>query len=115
MNNNTTIQLLILDESLNDAEHASSAIRTLGYIIKATRVADFEELTKKIERNQYDICLFCLDSLSPTPFEDLLGTLIKYKKTLPVIALPSAKSQYDTAKLMRPGLWMLSIKVITIT
>lgn len=103
MNNDSTIQLLILDASLNDAEHASSAIRTLGYATKATQVVDLQALTEKLTTDQYDVCLCCLASLSPTPFEDVTGTLKKHQKNLPIITLVDTKSPFNTAKLMKLG------------
>ena len=87
LNSDSIIRLLILDESLNDAEHASSAIRTLGYAVKSTRVIDIDELTERLKVEQFDICLCCTSSLEPVPVKDLVGTIAREGQHLPVIGL----------------------------
>ncbi|MEM7293048.1 MAG: EAL domain-containing protein [Pseudomonadota bacterium] len=103
MTNDSVIRLLILDESLNDAEHASSAIRTLGYAVKSTRVLDLEELADKLASEQFDVCLCCMSSLSPVPLGDLVGTIAREGQHLPVVALSSPGESLTTAELMKTG------------
>jgi len=99
----TTIRLLILDESLNDAEHVSSAIRTLGYDVKSARVSDLPQLVEKLGSERFDVCLCCLNSLSPAPLGKLTGSIAKQGQRLPVVVLVESKSKRTTAELMKEG------------
>ena len=103
MNNESVIRLLILDDSLNDAEHASSAVRTLGFAVKSTRVVDMDDMYEKITGEQFDVCLCCLASLAPTSIEDITGMIAKQGQRPPVVAWTDPTSQSVTAELMKAG------------
>ncbi|MEM7208231.1 MAG: EAL domain-containing protein [Pseudomonadota bacterium] len=103
MSNDSVIRLLVLDESLNDAEHATSAIRTLGYAVKSARVLDLQELVERLKSEQFDLCLCCVATLSPLPLSDLVGTVSREGQHLPIIAMRSPRDNTSTADMMKAG------------
>lgn len=102
MNKDSTIRLLILDASLNDAEQVNSAIRTLGVAVRSARIEDLATLAGKLRHEQYDLCLCCLASLQ-APLKELCDCISESGNSLPVVALTDPQHHTSPAAFISQG------------
>ena len=101
-NTDTAIKLLIIEQSLNDAESEISALRNAGLAVHATKAIDQESLYEALEETKYDIIL----CLANHPSLELSSTLAVCKKACEnaVFIVIYREREYETLmQAMREG------------
>lgn len=86
MKSESTLHLIVVDDSSNDAEAVSSMLRNTGHAVRTTRAEDDEDLRKALDQQQWDMVLTKLE----IPFFNALDVLSMVERTgmdLPVILL----------------------------
>jgi diguanylate cyclase (GGDEF)-like protein/PAS domain S-box-containing protein len=96
------LRLLIVDDSPDDAELASTVLRRHGYMLKQNRVQDLPGLQTALDKGHWDaaVCEHALAHLNPQIAYD---TIKRAGLDLPFLILARAVSDEDTVKVMRAG------------
>jgi diguanylate cyclase (GGDEF)-like protein/PAS domain S-box-containing protein len=87
----STLHLIVVDDSSNDAEAVSNMLRNAGHAVRTTRAEDDEDLRDALERQSWDMILTKLE----IPFFsalDVLSVVEQNSLDLPVIVLADPKS-----------------------
>lgn len=99
---NTTVHLLILDPSQNDAESLVSLLRNSGKATRAHRITSEEDLEETLKSGSWDLLLardieqeFCAD--------DALAMIRRLDKDIPFILLTGEYDRERTVTVMRGG------------
>jgi len=90
----STLHLIVIDDSSNDAEVVSNMLRNAGHAVRTTRAEDDEDLRKALEQQHWDMILTKLE----IPFFSTLDVLSVVEQTgrdLPVIILADPKSDME--------------------
>ncbi|MDZ7747549.1 MAG: EAL domain-containing protein [Halofilum sp. (in: g-proteobacteria)] len=85
MNSNSTIRLLVVSEAPESAERVASLMRTAGYAVKPTTVADPDALGKALANGSVDVALHVLDT-NDVELGDTLGAIRERGLFVPVLA-----------------------------
>jgi diguanylate cyclase (GGDEF)-like protein/PAS domain S-box-containing protein len=96
------LRLLIVDDSPDDAELASTVLRRHGYMLKQNRVQDLAGLQAALDKGHWDavICEFGLAHLNMQVAQDLLR---RAGLDLPLVVYTRAIGDDDLIKVMRAG------------
>jgi len=81
-----TNKILIIDDSVNDAENTASQIRNAGLTVRLFTVESEDELTELIKSEPLDLILCATQSIDPE-IESLLQIAKQSGKDIPIIAL----------------------------
>lgn len=96
----SSIRLLIVDASLDDAENANQALRKLGVGIRITRVSSLAEVGEALADSEFDLMLCSLETLA---IDELVGELRARQCDTPVIALTSPDNPVDICNILQQG------------
>ncbi|KXS53878.1 MAG: response regulator receiver modulated diguanylate cyclase/phosphodiesterase with PAS/PAC sensor(s), partial [Marinobacter sp. T13-3] len=100
--NNTTVHLLILDPSQNDAESVVSLLRNAGRATRAHRITSEEDLEEALKTSTWDLVL-ARDLEQEFGPDDVLAIIKRMDKDIPFILLTEAFDHDRTVGIMRAG------------
>ncbi|XKH01476.1 EAL domain-containing protein [Marinobacter nauticus] len=100
--NNTTVHLLILDPSQNDAESVVSLLRNAGRATRAHRITSEEDLEEALKTSTWDLVL-ARDLEQEFGPDDVLAIIKRMDKDIPFILLTEAFDHDRTVAIMRAG------------
>ncbi|WNO08138.1 EAL domain-containing protein [Teredinibacter sp. KSP-S5-2] len=86
MNQNSTIRLLILNDSRSEAERLISMLHNAGRPVRATHVESEEALNKLLLEKSWDL-MIALDTTSNVPPTNAIKTIQRLNKDIPTILL----------------------------
>ena len=101
MKKENVLQLVIIDDSSNDAEMISNVLRRAGYGVRATRVTDAEDLQTAIDSSA-DLIL-CASDLSEFSPLNALPVLKASGKDIPFIVVYDKITDKTISELMQAG------------
>lgn len=99
---NTTVHLLILDPSQNDAESLVSLLRNSGKATRAHRITSEEDLEETLKNGSWDL-LLARDTEQEFGADDALAMIRRMDKDIPFILLTGAYDHDRTVAVMRAG------------
>ncbi|WP_372964362.1 EAL domain-containing protein [Marinobacter sp.] len=100
---NSTVQLLILDPSQNDAEAMVSLLRNSGKATRAHRITSAEDLEEALKSSHWDLLLARdLEELEFGP-DDALAMVKRLDKDIPFILLTQEPNRERDVAIMRLG------------
>ncbi len=98
----TTVKLLTVKESSNDAEALSSMMRNAGHAIRSTNVEDEEDLREALEQQTWDLVISSLEIPNFTALQ-VIDIISQSGKDLPVIVLSNSDDPATKVKLITAG------------
>ncbi len=98
----STVHLLIMDPSQNDAESLVSLLRNAGRATRAHRVTSEEDLDDAIKTGQWDLFL-ARDSADGFVPDDALATVRRLDKDIPFILLAETEDKDRSLAMMKAG------------
>lgn len=100
---NSTVHLLILDPSQNDAESVVSLLRNAGRATRAHRITSEEDLEEALKTASWDLLL--ARDLEEQEFgpDDALAMVKRMDKDIPFILLTETEDRERTVNIMRAG------------
>ncbi len=90
------VRLLVVEESLNEAEALNSVLRNAGFAVRPAHAADLEALGEALERQPPDIVL-CAADLGEPSLEAVCQAIGAAGLRIPVVAIAEG---YDEAKVV---------------
>jgi len=99
---NKILRVLILDDSADDTEQASSALRQAGYMLKTQRLETGVAVEQNLENGQWDLIL-CAHGLSNLPARQVVELVNRKQMLIPVIILARRIQDDETRALMQAG------------
>ena len=102
MQQDHTLHLLILDQSLNDAETIVSLLRNSGYAVRATGAENAEAIEKALLEKPFELFL-CADDFDGVSIEEAESILRKANKDVSLIALGGAFDAKKRIAAMQKG------------
>ncbi|GAB4351781.1 MAG: cyclic di-GMP-binding protein FimX [Gammaproteobacteria bacterium] len=96
------VRLLIVEESLNEAETYVSTLRGAGYALRAKQVKSPDELQAAISQRQQDLIL-CATPLPHFPIEEAIAVVARNDKDIPLVAVVDRATQESLVAAMRAG------------
>jgi len=105
----TTIRLMIVDDSAEDAEAVVSAFRNSGVAIRPLRPTDADELAGTIAAQTIDLVLASKSSTA-VPLETVLAQVAASGKDIPVVALADTIDDGELVKTLAGGARAIAIR-----
>jgi len=99
---NKILRVLILDESPDDAEQASAALRQAGYMLKTQRLETGVAVEQNLDSNQWDLIL-CAHGLANLPARQVVELAARKQPYSPVIVLSRRIADDELRQLMQAG------------
>jgi diguanylate cyclase (GGDEF)-like protein/PAS domain S-box-containing protein len=96
------LRLLIVDDSPDDAEIATAALRKAKYMLKTQRVQDLAAMQGALEKSTWDVVL-CEVRLSHLNAQMVLDFLKRDQHHVPLIVFTQTPAEADVVKLMQMG------------
>ncbi|MBT7445290.1 MAG: EAL domain-containing protein [Methylococcales bacterium] len=98
-----SIRLLIIDDSMSDAERFSSTLRNAGIAVRTERVDDVEDMILELKEAEYDLILAANELLD---FDAKMAYIEAHKinPNLPVIIISENKTEEMLINLMAAGI-----------
>jgi len=96
------LRVLILDESPDDAEQASAALRQAGYMLKTQRLETGIAVEQNLDSNQWDLIL-CAHGLANLPARQVVELVARKQPYSPVIVLSRRITDEELHQLMQAG------------
>ncbi len=103
MKHGVNLQLLIVEESKNDAESLVNALRNEGHQIQYHHGASVEEIETALHGQHPDIVL-CGSGTDIPPVSDVHALLKRLELTTPVIAITEVASEADVVAARKAGI-----------
>lgn len=100
---NTTVHLLILDPSQNDAESMVSLLRNSGKATRAHRITSEEDLEETLKSGQWDLLLARDDVEQEFDPDGALAMIRRMDKDIPFVLLTSEFSHERAIAIMKAG------------
>jgi len=99
---NKILRVLILDESPDDAEQASAALRQAGYMLKTQRLETGVAVEQNLDHNQWDLIL-CAHGLANLPARQVVELVARKQPFAPVVVLARRIADDELHQLMQAG------------
>ncbi len=96
------LRVLILDESPDDAEQASAALRQAGYMLKTQRLETGVAVEQNLDSNQWDLIL-CAHGLANLPARQVVELAARKQPFTTVIVLARRIADNELHQLMQAG------------
>ena len=80
------LRLLLVDDSLTDADSISGTLRSAGHAVRASRQDTVVEIEKSLTSQTWDL-IICRDTVSAVPPRELLNLLNRLGRDIPCIVL----------------------------
>ena len=103
MKHGDNLQLLIVEESKNDAESLANALRIDGHRIQHNHGASLDEIENTLNRQHPDIVL-CGSGADIPSAGDVHALLKRFELTIPVIVITDEASEADVVAARKSGL-----------
>lgn len=107
--NDTALRLLVIDDSVEDAEAIVSALRNAGIAVRPFRPADIAEFGTQVGTQPVDVVLAAYASRG-VPFADALREVTASGKDLPVIGLMDRIDEASVAEAFAAGARRLALR-----
>ncbi|NQZ54698.1 MAG: EAL domain-containing protein [Piscirickettsiaceae bacterium] len=88
------LRLLLVDDSLTEADSITNTLRSTGHAVRASRIDNLQEIEQALTSQSWDLVL-CRDSFSVVPPREVVNTLQRLGKDLPCIVLCSEKANME--------------------
>lgn len=85
------LRLLIVDDSLSEADSVINALRIAGHAVRASRVETLDEVESAVNKQSWDM-LICRDQLVGVSPREITSLLIRLGRDLPCIVLINKQS-----------------------
>jgi len=82
------LRLLLVDDSLTDADIITNSLRSAGHAVRASRFDDLAEIEQALTSQSWDLVI-CRDSLAAIPPRELLNLIQRLGRDIPCIVLTS--------------------------
>jgi len=92
--NEDVLRLLLVEESLTDAESIIALIRRTGHAVRASRYESLAEVEKAVKDHSWDVIL-CRDGLKTTSPQDCLKLIHHVGRDIPCLILVSEQENID--------------------
>jgi len=92
--NEDVLRLLLVEESLTDAESVIALIRRKGHAVRASRYESLTEIEQAVKDHSWDLIL-CRDGLKETSPHDLLNLIHHVGRDIPCLILVSEQENSD--------------------
>jgi len=102
MDSDNTLQLLIIDESSNDAESITNILRTIGLAVRPTRVEDDEDLETALAEKNWDL-IISADKLTYIDAYKALEILQKSERDIPFIVAANGAANITVGEALKAG------------
>ncbi|HCU53595.1 MAG TPA: hypothetical protein DIC36_04705 [Gammaproteobacteria bacterium] len=96
------LRVLILDDSPDDTEQASSVLRQAGYMLKTQRLETGVAVEQTLDNGQWDLIL-CAHGVPSLPPRQVVELVVRKKLLIPVIVLARRIQDDDLRTLMQAG------------
>ncbi len=95
MDSDKTVRVLILEDSVNDAELVASQLKNSGLAVRSYTAEDEEQTRELVTSQSLDMVLCALQSIDPD-LEQVIQLVQRSEKDIPVLVLDE---QYDAKKI----------------
>lgn len=102
MDTEKTLQLVIAEESRNDAEALANILRNAGYAVRPSFVENQEDLEAALAARTPDLIL-CAQGLDGLPIEDLMALVHQRELQVPVIAVGESADESAVIAALQQG------------
>jgi len=89
------LRLLLVDDSLTEADSIISILRSAGHAVRAARQDSLAEIEKALTNQSWDM-IICRDSLAAVPPRELLNLVSRRGRDIPCIILASDQGNIDS-------------------
>jgi len=96
------LRVLILDDSPDDAEQASAALRQAGYMLKSQRLETGVAVEQNLESGNWDLVL-CAHGVASLPARQVVELVARKQPYVPTIVLARRASDEELKTLMAAG------------
>lgn len=96
------LRVLILDDSPDDAEQASAALRHAGYMLKTQRLETGVAVEQNLDASAWDLVL-CAHGMTGLPVRQVVELVAKKQPFVPVIVLARRIADDELRTLMQAG------------
>ena len=96
------LRVLILDDSPDDAEQASAALRQAGYMLKTQRLETGVAVEQTLDASPWDLVL-CAHGLAGLPARQVVELVTRKQPFTPVIVLARRVSDEELGELIHAG------------
>jgi PAS domain S-box-containing protein/diguanylate cyclase (GGDEF)-like protein len=96
------LRVLILDDSPDDAEQASAALRHAGYMLKTQRLETGVAVEQNLDAGTWDLVL-CAHGMTGLPVRQVVELVAKKQPFVPVIVLARRIADDELRTLMQAG------------
>ena len=101
-NQDNLLRLLIVEESLNDAEMLISVLRNAGHAVRAERAEDDEDLQALLSQKAFDLLLCAVDH-AELPLDAALKLVQQAGKDVPLLAVAAEDDPTRRREAMEAG------------
>lgn len=101
------LRLLIIDDSLTEADAIINTLRSAGHAVRAGREDDFDALEQSLSKQSWDL-LICRDNLSALAPVEIVNVIKRLGKDLPCIVITENKTAEK--ELFRAGVQDVVLK-----
>jgi len=88
------LRLLLVDDSLTDADSITGILRSAGHAVRASRQDTVADIEKSLTSQTWDL-IICRDTASVIPPRDVLNLLNRLGRDIPCIVLVSEQENID--------------------
>ncbi|MFW5451724.1 MAG: EAL domain-containing protein [Methylophagaceae bacterium] len=88
------LRLLLVDDSLTEADSITNTLRSTGHAVRASRLDNLPEIEQALTGQSWDLIL-CRDSFSAVSPRELVNTVQRLGKDLPCIVLSSGQENIE--------------------
>ena len=89
------LRLLLVDDSLTEADSVTSTLRSAGHAVRASRQDTLTDIEQALTSQSWDL-IICRDSLAAVPPRELLNLVSRRGRDIPCIVLVSEQGNMDT-------------------
>lgn len=96
------LRVLIIEDSLNEAETYVSTLRGGGHAVRAKQVKNADELQAALAEHQYELAI-CSSPLNGCRVEDAIAVIARNEKDIPLVAIVERPTQDALIEALRAG------------
>ncbi len=96
------LRVLIIEDSLNEAETYVSTLRSGGHAVRAKQVKNPDELQIALANHQYELVI-CTSPLNGCRVEDAIAVIARSEKDIPLLAIVERPTQDALIEALRAG------------
>jgi diguanylate cyclase (GGDEF)-like protein/PAS domain S-box-containing protein len=102
MDKEHTLQLLIIEESRNDAEALANVLRNAGQASRPTFAEDLEDISAALDQQLPEL-VFCATGLEAVSLAEVAALLEQRGLSIPIIAIAESAEEKHTIEAMKQG------------